>query len=204
MASLQQHLPFTVLKLWRMKYQFVGLRCNSTYRLRYWNAASKLKNFLYFRLLQQHLPFTVLKLKDYAEIHSKGDSRVATALTVYGIETSWKIQSLYKRNQKCCNSTYRLRYWNLLFNSAILLNEERCNSIYRLRYWNKTAPAVARHASTTELQQHLPLTVLILVNLIERREIIFSCDSISVYRIESCMLNWGYRWYSQLYNDAYY
>ncbi len=35
----------------------------------------------------------------------------------------------------CCNSTYRLRYWNLitsLFNGW----DPCCNSTYRLRYWN--------------------------------------------------------------------
>ena len=60
-------------------------------------------------LLQQYLPFTVLKrIMD-------GESCKAF---------------------KCCNSTYRLRYWN---NSGIIFWRFKylsCNSTYRLRYWN--------------------------------------------------------------------
>lgn len=67
---------------------------------------------------------------------------VATALTVYGIETQ------------------RIQFLHLLLLPNLL-------------------------------QQRLPFTVLKLVNLIERRGIIFSCESISSYSIESCMLNRG-------------
>ena len=61
-SLLQQHLPFTVLK--------------------------PTKNLLSssFHLLQQHLPFTVLKLPPY-DIRYLNNTIVATALTVYGIET---------------------------------------------------------------------------------------------------------------------
>ena len=63
--GLQQHLPFTVLKHQIKKNQE--------------------KN----RALQQHLPFTVLKRTESAFLQSV--SVVATAPTVYGIETifSW-------------------------------------------------------------------------------------------------------------------
>ena len=64
MITLQQYLPFTVLKL-----------CTD---------ASPCG--LYLRMLQQYLPFTVLKLV----IHETCDLFkffVATVLTVYGIET---------------------------------------------------------------------------------------------------------------------
>ena len=37
--------------------------------------------------LQQHLPFTVLKLSIIGEVLSVWNIKVATALTVYGIET---------------------------------------------------------------------------------------------------------------------
>ena len=63
LVSLQQHLPFTVLKL-RIKYH-------------YNHHLSK---------LQQHLPFTVLK--HYTVFTAEPPMiMVATALTVYGIET---------------------------------------------------------------------------------------------------------------------
>ena len=119
-SSLQQHLPFTVLKpyflqaqcnlvrlccnstyrlrywnkpdnsLWRVIRR---LSCNSTYRLRYWNHKTTDRNHLQFVELQQHLPFTVLKPRSLVVTTLlKPDFKVATAPTVYGIEThkSWK------------------------------------------------------------------------------------------------------------------
>ena len=61
--TLQQYLPFTVLK---PKYALIEAtlrsRCNSTYRLRYWNSKHNLHSiFLRWFQLQQYLPFTVLK-----------------------------------------------------------------------------------------------------------------------------------------------
>ena len=80
--------------------------------------------------MQQHLPFTVLKLgslpfqptslsvataltvygieTDDASLVSEPKNGVATALTVYGIET--RIHQQSHLNPFRCNSTYRLRY----------------------------------------------------------------------------------------------
>ena len=88
--SLQQSLPFTVLKQAtdRNHLQLINSRCNSPYRLRYWNKRLPWRNALADNELQQSLPFTVLKL--------------------------W-LASMRKSNAfRCCNSTYRLRYWNAL------------------------------------------------------------------------------------------
>ena len=60
---LQQPLPFTVLKRIAIARHFQG-----------------------FNKLQQPLPFTVLKLTSSPFLRAKA-SAVATALTVYGIET---------------------------------------------------------------------------------------------------------------------
>ena len=111
--KLQQCLPFTVLKpitnfndavyttpgvatvltVYGIETCFVNIlhhyqlrkRCNSAYRLRYWNIFRP-PFFVSKNSLQQCLPFTVLKL---AEIIRKP----------FLVSTS-------------CNSTYRLRYWN--------------------------------------------------------------------------------------------
>ena len=87
---LQQSLPFTVLKLLPERtLPSSMLSCNSAYRLRYWN-------LLFFNLLlhelfklQQCLPFTVLKRRNLDKFYTS--SLVATALTVYGIETTYII-----------------------------------------------------------------------------------------------------------------
>ena len=60
---LQQCLPFTVLKLFFLKSDFISVE------------------------LQQCLPFTVLKLIITEGCNSIGVLTVATVLTVYGIET---------------------------------------------------------------------------------------------------------------------
>ena len=113
--TLQQCLPFTVLKLVAqmlmqlvvlvatvltvygietdiLKYyehEHCCLSCNSAYRLRYWNLQSYPLGYYSSIRLQQCLPFTVLKLTEY-----------------------W---SYTINNSICCNSAYRLRYWNEWF-----------------------------------------------------------------------------------------
>ena len=87
-------------------------------------------------------------------------SLVATVLTVYGIETQLHLQ--HRFYSICCNSAYRLRYWNALYEQhslhiwfvATVLTVYgietsisvvpmavvySCNSAYRLRYWNGTS-----------------------------------------------------------------
>ena len=82
----------------------------------------------------------------------------------------------------CCNSTYRLRYWNLVectFEDGEVV--ECCNSTYRLRYWNAVNPC-AQRACTLVLQQYLPFTVLKLpIVLISLSYSLKSCNS--TYRL---------------------
>ena len=73
LLRLQQYLPFTVLKLHTILLTPVTICCNSTYRLRYWNIN------IYRRLI--------------------AIVRVATVLTVYGIETMIYFL-LYHKNKK--------------------------------------------------------------------------------------------------------
>ena len=113
---MQQYLPFTVLKLYRLKFltliENTISSCNSTYRLRYWNFNMPWWHRIVLRL-QQYLPFTVLKLsyhklrlfsfwklQQYLPFTVLKPSRatsynwlplVATVLTVYGIETHLSI-----------------------------------------------------------------------------------------------------------------
>ena len=60
---------------------------------------------------------------------------VATVLTVYGIETTKNTQ-VNNTYLVCCNSAYRLRYWNLNYLKYEATSSLCCNSAYRLRYWN--------------------------------------------------------------------
>ena len=71
---LQQHLPFTVLKHAQIKHH---IQCHQI-------------------KLQQHLPFTVLKLSDRSVLQLYHQSLVATAPTVYGIETELPEDYLWK------------------------------------------------------------------------------------------------------------
>ena len=61
---------------------------------------------------------------------------VATVPTVYGIETIILRRRAGRLAKIRCNSTYRLRYWNLYKVICIIVISPGCNSTYRLRYWN--------------------------------------------------------------------
>ena len=83
---------------------------------------------------------------------------VATVLTVYGIETLLGMEGGETPSPNCCNSTYRLRYWNWTNRGRRSATVLRCNSTYRLRYWNNSI--FANNFVTYRLQQYLPFTVL--------------------------------------------
>ena len=132
--------------------------CNSAYRLRYWNG----------RIINQVYP----------------SYRVATVLTVYGIETHLLLIHHPHYLLGRCNSAYRLRYWNLKFCNtviAVLVAVAtvltvygietlcrgyifslilRCNSAYRLRYWNLSELSQLHASISFLLQQYLSFTVL--------------------------------------------
>ena len=115
LITLQQYLPFTVLKH-SVTFAIICkhvFSCNSTYRLRYWNVI-------------------ILAISTISDAIF-----VATVPTVYGIETSIFLQQERHRIFQCCNSTYRLRYWNGVSKQLDYLEDKvSCNSTYRLRYWN--------------------------------------------------------------------
>ena len=109
MRSLQQYLPFTVLKHQKLLAQTY----KQFFQLQQYLPFTVLKLFKPFivmtllKWLQQYLPFTVLKRKKLLLQHLIFFS-VATVLTVYGIETTSSSKSI--PNSWRCNSTYRLRY----------------------------------------------------------------------------------------------
>ena len=115
---LQQYLPFTVLKLWYHSWNHIWIWS----RLQQYLPFTVLKHTYAqsskctFVKLQQYLPFTVLK----HTIHSlhRCLTKVATVLTVYGIETIIYSINTIRISSDSCNSTYRLRYWNLPLNLA--------------------------------------------------------------------------------------
>jgi len=83
--------------------------------------------------LQQYLPFTVLKLTHI----------ILPPLTTL-----------------CCNSTYRLRYWNVSTNTLFSHRTPLygCTSTYRLWYWNYLGKT-KKDLLLPLLQQYLSLTV---------------------------------------------
>ena len=140
---------------------------------------------------------------------------VATALTVYGIETKFVIKDdkLYMPLQQylpftvlklrytnlvaiimpnSCNSTYRLRYWNLKSMTRFLTTilHQGCNSTYRLRYWNSSSSS--SFSISLMLQQYLPFTVLKPTKIIlHDQDQSHSCVAtvLTVYGIETILLS---------------
>ena len=107
-------------------------RCNSAYRLRYWN-------------------FNSLEI-----IITLVSCNSAYRLRYWNM---FLAQAGDTQANACCNSAYRLRYWNGLHKLKILGDEQfSCNSAYRLRYWNVRPDT--NTDSMNSLQQCLPLTVL--------------------------------------------
>ena len=148
-------------------------RCNSAYRLWYWNSSNSIYCHSFLLLLYQHLPFTVLKhflVRDFTN-----QVEVATAPTVYGIEIycfhlSGGIPFL------SCNRTYRLRYelhsvrqqrskatmrlTHCKYQNEVRVKQRWCgNSAYCLRYWNLIS-AIPSSTIALTLQEHLSFTVL--------------------------------------------
>ena len=108
-------------------------------------------------MLQQYLPFTVLKRCTYWFNYLWFYNFVATVLTVYGIETIHKYEKI---PEACgCNSTYRLRYWNL---RPVGKNTDRAALLQQ--YLPFTVLKLLRHLfqrlDVGGLQQYLPFTVL--------------------------------------------
>ena len=109
------------------------MSCNSTYRLRYWNA-----------------PFS--------RIHTAAASSCNSTYRLrYWNFFSYDFSLAFYFTR--CNSTYRLRYWNPALNCLKVLYSLRCNSTYRLRYWNYSVLTHDASSCHAELQQHLPFTV---------------------------------------------
>ena len=140
-------------------------RCNSTYRLRYWNSYQTLiHSGLTLNKLQQYLPLAVLKLKRFISINIAFLS-VATVLTACGIETVAN-KSLIETYllvatvlTACGIETERMHTATTPSSVATVLTacgietaqfdlpcraelEDGCNSTYRLRYWNASSQSI--------------------------------------------------------------
>ena len=129
---LQQCLPFTVLKrLIYVNFIWVYIRCNSAYRLRYWNL--------------------------YLQLSKKNFTLVATVLTVYGIETSIIVLLKYKVPrllQQCLPFTVLKPFFNCIkTNNSCLLQQCLPFTVLKL-FLNE------RYIRFFSLQQCLPFTVL--------------------------------------------
>ena len=186
---LQQCLPLAVLKLYYEGASWLRLRrCNSAYRLRYWNGSTNSEwSRATYRLVATVLTACGIETFFSSCKNSSRPAIVATVLTACGIETTLFSQRTPSLGPSSCNSAYRLRYWNsvnciLTFNFLSSCNSAyrlrywnsfcsgpaiamslslRCNSAYRLRYWNSPRKRLPHIANQCGLQQHLPLAVCI-------------------------------------------
>ena len=151
---MQQHLPFTVLKLQ------TGIARNSNLKL------------------QQHLPFTVLKLYIKRDVVVEYD-RVATALTVYGIETF----DLCSQLEPAAHVATALTVYGI--ETSLQLKRE-ARHIWLQQHLPFTVLKPTSRSTkyinfSLELQQHLPFTVLKLETEEEEVHQEDSCNS--TYRL---------------------
>ena len=135
------------------------MRCNSTYRLRYWNTTTAMITVTNtFFMLQQYLPFTVLKLTGMREFAGLFPVALQQYLPFTVLKLNSSINTFFLFFG--CNSTYRLRYWNPLL---ILLTSSWYISLQQ--YLPFTVLKLIKLIGATKdsnrlLQQYLPFTVL--------------------------------------------
>ena len=138
-------------------------------------------------LLQQCLPLAVLKLcirslyKEWVSIY------VATVLTACGIETrleSFCFLCLFTALQQCLP----LAVLKPVINSTVHISTFYCcNSAYRLRYWNDVNILKAINLIVSQLQQCLPLAVLKPTTAITVTITFLSCNSAYRLRYWNCV-----------------
>ena len=110
--------------------------CNSTYRLRYWNAYFSIGASLFWNVATV---LTACGIETVKPSHStiKNKERLQQYLPLAVLKQ--RIIARYSIVVPCCNSTYRLRYWNAIIRGLVWEKErDGCNSTYRLRYWNRS------------------------------------------------------------------
>ena len=104
--------------------------CNSTYRLRYWNRGEEVNHF--WSINSCNSTYRLRYWNPFIRLLNLSNSKVATVLTVYGIET-YQQQTEYVhvlQLQQYLPFTVLKRYQ---FTSN-LVTALGCNSTYRLRY----------------------------------------------------------------------
>ena len=157
-------------------------RCNSAYRLRYWNFY-KLDSWTHFVIevatvltacgietswyptlknnwstpLQQCLPLAVLKLFLTLPIIRRNHCRLQQCLPLAVLKppTGRAIKPIGLKLQQCLPLAVLKRLINVLS----YVHVSCCNSAYRLRYWNQVSLKLMESISM-KLQQCLPLAVL--------------------------------------------
>ena len=143
------------------------MRCNSTYRLRYWNTQPE---NIVLRLALVATVLTVYGIETMRNTEPSASSiPVATVLTVYGIETIVCEIILYKINYivatvltvygietrassplYCTLVLQQYLPFTVLKRTFITISDttyRSCNSTYRLRYWNKINWRIKQKAS---------------------------------------------------------
>ena len=109
--------------------------------------------------MQQHLPFTVLKLANTPGSVSTKDVCVATALTVHGIETPFRLDVSYARAEVATALTVHgiETFFNFFVKWAIIRQLQQHLPFTVLKLTHHLSP---RAIHLFRLQQHLPFTVL--------------------------------------------
>ena len=140
--------------------------------------------------LQQCLPFTVLKL-DIQLLYLQKE--LTCCNSAYRLRYWNETISITEPNlSPRCNSAYRLRYWNSLWIQRNCWPQvNRCNSAYRLRYWNRLQDVVSYADERLKLQQYLPFTVLKLNGTLATSIKLKVATALTIYGV--CWRIWGTR-----------
>ena len=123
-------------------------------------------------MLQQHLPFTVCA-EGCETAEEQSDDEVRTSQVPEQSEGKTKVM---KQQYLPFTVLKRVALWRYIQRVFC------CNSTYRLQYWNKKVVSGKDLATSIELQQYLPFTVLKLCSMVLPTLLSFiSCNS--TYRL---------------------
>ena len=153
---MQQYLPFTVLKPFRVFWFLVGWTIGLQQYLPFTVLKPDNRRLIDRQvMLQQYLPFTVLKPQQSRKHIAMVFVEVATVLTVYGIETITRTQGCHLHSPVATVLTvYGIETSSGIFFSSYLELQQYLPFTVLKRF---AGNITFNHA---KLQQHLPFTVL--------------------------------------------
>ena len=131
-------------------------------------------------MLQQHLPFTVLK-QIQISFHLVKSSIVATALTVYGIETEERSPTVHSAANLMVATALTVYGIETVTGAQKAMENAKLQQHLPFTVLKQFVGLPSKSQALELLQQHLPFTVLKRKHTLIKKEVVEGCNS--TYRL---------------------